>query len=326
MTDFRFVLDKSSKKYFCPACHKNSLVRYLDIETGNLMPEQYGRCDHEQSCRYQLTPYKDDKYKAESFIQKEIKPLKTYYIPIEVLKGTLKGYGQNTFITNLLKNIKYPFPVKMIEKVIGLYNLGTVTTGYMKGAITFPYIDRFGKVRAIQVKQFDQYNHTTGTDFIHSIIEKESATVPQWITDYNKNDLKVSCLFGEHLLKQYPNNPIALVEAPKTAIYGTLYFGLPKTDKDLIWLAVYNLSSLNAEKVKSLKDKRVILFPDLSADGHAFKLWSDKATEFNKRFLNANFIVSDLLEKNASKEARVKGYDLGDYLIEQDYREFLTTK
>ena len=27
-------------------------------------------------------------------------------------------------------------------------------------------------VRAIQVKQFDKHNHTIGTDFLHSIIEK----------------------------------------------------------------------------------------------------------------------------------------------------------
>lgn len=322
MTDFRYILDKSSKKYICPACQKKTLVRYRDNETNELMPEQFGRCDREDKCRYQNDPYKDDNYQAESFIQKPIEAPRTYYIPIEVLKATLTNYEQNIFIQNLLKNIKYPFPVEAIEKVIGLYNLGTVTSGYMCGAITFPFIDKYGKIRAIQAKKFDKNNHTTHTNFLHALIEKESDVVPQWITDYNKNELKVSCLFGEHLLKQYPNNPVALLEAPKSAIYGSLYFGLPKTESSLIWLAVYNLSSLNIEKVKSLRDRKVVLFPDLSADGHAFKLWSAKADEFNKRFLNASFIVSDLLERKASHEARVKGYDLGDYLIEKDYREF----
>jgi hypothetical protein len=139
---------------------------------------------------------------------------------------------------------------------------------------------------------------------------------------YQNQETKVSCLFGEHLLPRYPNNPVALVEAPKTAIYGALYFGLPESQKDWLWLAVYNLSSLNLERCKVLKGRSVFLFPDLSKDGRAFQSWSDKAKQFENVLPNTRFTVSDLLEREATEEQRLAGLDLADYLIQQDWRKF----
>ena len=222
--------------------------------------------------------------------------------------------------------VKFPFEVQDIEKVISLYNLGTVQNGYRTGANTFPFIDIDNNVRAIQVKQFDEANHTTGTDFLHSIIEKHHTRInkpfPEWLKAYKENEIKVSCLFGEHLLNKYPYNPIALVEAPKTAIYGTLYFGTPEQPENLLWLAVYNLSSLNLNKCQALKGRNVYLFPDLSKGGKAFELWSNKAKEIQSQLQGAFFTVSDLLEQLAPEQDKYKGNDLADYLIKQDWRQF----
>ena len=251
---------------------------------------------------------------------------KSFFYPLEILYCTRTGYEQNTFIQNLLQRASFPFEVQDIEKVISLYHLGTVQNGYRSGAITFPFIDVQENVRAIQVKQFDEQNHTTGTDFLHSIIEKHhthnNKPLPEWLKAYNKNDSKVSCLFGEHLLSKYPYNPIALVEAPKTAIYGTLYYGFPEHPTDLLWLAVYNLSSLNLSKCTALKGRNVYLFPDLSKDGKAFKLWSNRADVIQKQLKGTYFEVSDLLERFASEEDKEKGKDIADYLIGLDWREF----
>ena len=63
---------------------------------------------------------------------------------------------------------------------------------------------------------------------MHLVDKVYQDSLPNWLTPYKKNESKVSCLFGEHLLSKYPHNPIALVEAPKTAIYSTLYFGTPE--------------------------------------------------------------------------------------------------
>lgn len=243
-----------------------------------------------------------------------------YYLPESVLNGTLMGYENNTFIQNLLQW----YPANEIEKVISLYRLGTVADGYNRGAVTFPFIDIAGNIRTIQAKQFNEANHTkkNGTDFIHSMIErhhlKAGEPPPDWLRDYKKNDGFVTCLFGEHLLNRYPVNPVALVEAPKTAVIGTLCYGLPDSPGRLLWLAVYNKSSLTLEKCKVLQGRKVVLYPDLNA----FDEWNAKAKGINAGLPGTRFVVSDLLERNATEAEIISGLDLADYLIRFDYKQF----
>jgi len=255
---------------------------------------------------------------------KEQKKTERVFIPVEVFEQTLQPerYELNVFLQNLLSRVPYPLDPSEVERIVSLYYLGTVARGERIGAVTFPFIDSVGNVRAVQVKQFDEMNHTVSTDFLHSIISRNASTKPDWLDAYQSQETKVSCLFGEHLLPRYPNNPVALVEAPKTAIYGALYFGLPESQTDWLWLAVYNLSSLNLERCRVLKGRSVFLFPDLSKDGKAFQSWSDKAKQFERLLPNTRFVVSDLLERAATDAERLAGLDLADYLIQQDWRKF----
>ena len=87
-------------------------------------------------------------------------------------------------------------------------------------------------------------------------------------------------------------------------------------------MAVYNLSSLNLNKCKALKGRKVYLFPDLSKDGKAFDLWSYKATEIQKQLENTTFHVSDLLEQLAPEQDKEQGKDIADYLIKQNWKLF----
>lgn len=321
-------------KFQCPECQdKHSFVKYIDTETGHYLSDKVGRCDNEDKCGYHYKPkqyFNDNNIpftpNTDCIQSKPSKPRHITFIPTEILNKSLKGYEQNTFINNLLNNIPYPFQMSDVMRIINLYKLGTITKGYRAGAITFPFIDTSFNVRAVQVKQFDNNNHTIATDFLHSIIErsllKECKPLPTWLEAYNNNEKKVSCLFGAHLLTQYPKNPIALVEAPKTAIYGSLYFGFPNNPKNLLWLAVYNISSLSLDKMQALKGRKVILFPDLSKNGHAFNLWSSKSKELSEKLPNTQFTVDELLEKNATLDLKTKGADLADILINFDWKMF----
>jgi len=345
MNDYRYILDKSSKKFICPDCGKKRFVRYIDTQTGDYLPEQYGRCDKGDG-HYFLDPYTDGYakmiWKQEQGNRSELpnnwKPQRKKVIPqptpepvffdFETFKQTLQPerYEKNTFIRNLLYREQFPFEVDEVTKVIQLYRLGTVVNGYRAGAITFPFIDFNGNIRAIQVKQFDKQNHTTGTDFLHSIIAKEytrnNKPLPEWLDAYTKQEKFISCLFGEHLLNKYPKNPVALVEAPKTAIYGTLYFGFPETPENFIWLAVYNKSSFSFDKLKVLQGRFVCVFPDLSKDGNTFWEWQAKVKEYEKRLMGTRFIFSDLLERLAPEQDRKEGLDLADYLTNMNWRLF----
>jgi hypothetical protein len=404
----RYVLDKSSRKAVCPNCNKNTFVLYIDTETNEYLPDEYGRCDREQKCGYHnlapletkcfLVPFENIKdltekavlisqnevtetipksaifeqlesglYVSEYFLldykNKRTERLKisysqtdykyfskdeggavkvfkgkgttatnqenkTVYFDFETFSRTLKAYEKNVFLQNLIKNVPFPFVPDEVAKVVNLYALGTIANGYRAGAICLPFIDVNGNVRAVQVKAFDKANHTTETGFLHSMIEahykKQSKPLPDWLQAYLQQEKRVSCLFGEHLLKVYPNNPIALVEAPKTAIYGALYFGLPQTPESLIWLAVYNKSSFSFDKLKVLQGRKVLVFPDLSNEGETFKEWQNKAKDFEKRLIGTRFIFSDLLEQLATPEQKAKGADLADVLIQMDWRKFRT--
>lgn len=54
--NFRYTLDKSSKKFTCPDCHKKTFVKYFDIETNNYLPDNFGRCDRVENCAYHKAP------------------------------------------------------------------------------------------------------------------------------------------------------------------------------------------------------------------------------------------------------------------------------
>lgn len=353
MNKHRYTLEKGSKKHICPECGKKRFVRFIDTTTGEYLPEQYGRCDRESKCSYHLNPYLDGYAKAiweqeqgnRSELPNNWKPKRKKATPqptpepvffdFETFKQTLQPerYEKNTFIQNLFYRVQFPFEVDEVTKVIKLYRLGTVIKGGWTGAVTLPYIDKKGFVRTIQVKKFDEQNHTTVQNKLDKVIlsglKKENRAVPEWLTkhiEYGDEYGYFTCLFGEHLLSKYPYNPIALVEAPKTAIYGTLYFGLPETPKQLIWLAVFNKSSFTSEKafdkIKVLQGRFVYVFPDLSKDGSTFKEWETKAKEYESRLPGTRFIFSDLLEQLAPERDKSEGNDLADYLIKQDWRLF----
>lgn len=62
MTVYKYTLDKGSKKFLCPNCTKKTFVKYIETETGNYLPDDFGKCDREQNCKYHKAPPKATKY------------------------------------------------------------------------------------------------------------------------------------------------------------------------------------------------------------------------------------------------------------------------
>jgi hypothetical protein len=345
---YRFTLLKGSKKNVCPSCKKKTFVNYFDNNLKEVLPFEYGRCDREDKCSYHLSPYKDgylssilknsngdlinNSIKNNNFLpNRQIEKL-PHYFDFEIYKKALnpERFVENTFFKNIIKlqNQSSLF-IEELLKVFDKYKIGTVIRGYWKGAVTFPYIDFYGNIRTVQVKTFHKNNKTDLTNKLDKVIiselKKEQKEIPEWLkkhVEYGDEYGYFTCLFGEHLLGLFPENPIALVEAPKTAIYCSLYFGLPKKKDDLIFLAVYNKSSFSLNKIKVLEGRKVFVFPDLSKKGDTFNEWQEKAKKFEEQLKNTHFIFSDLLEKYASVEERNEGLDIADFLIKQDWRLF----
>ncbi len=132
------------------------------------------------------------------------------------------------------------------------------------------------------------FNHVT---WVHSLLR---------LNDFNLQQ----CLFGEHLLSERPNDPVALVESEKSAIIASWY--LPQ----YVWLATGGKHGcFNETALRCLCGRQVTLFPDLGATVH----WRGKM-ELMKR-LGIDVSLFDFMELNASVDEQTEGLDIADYLL-----------
>jgi hypothetical protein len=128
---------------------------------------------------------------------------------------------------------------------------------------------------------------------------KKSGTLPE---DYNLQQ----CFFGEHLLGLHPEAIVCIVESEKSALISAAIF------PEQVWLATGGIGNLTIEKCQVLKNRNIILYPDLNG----YNKWLDKAIEIEKQ-CSCNISVSTLLEDIATPEAKAQGLDVADYVIYQ---------
>ena len=187
------------------------------------------------------------------------------------------------------------------------YRLGSYTLWGTEDYTAFPSIDYQGRVCNIKVQHYD--TDPLSPRFAHDNIGQSYMLASIWLADGKlkfddcpkRDDIRFrnDCLFGEHLLKQYPAATVALVESPKNALFGAL--DMP----EMVWVAAGNKHNLKREVLRSLIGRDVVVFPDRDA----IPLWTD--TLRGMRDL-ANFTVSDFCERYAPKE-QLK-FDIADYL------------
>lgn len=306
MKNHRFILEPykgRNSRHICPNCgdKAKTFTFYIDIESNEPIAANVGRCSREIKCSYHYTPreyfleHQDrfPKEKREWSLKQKMEPLSEplqlpSFIPVQHFKDSLRCYSENNFVQFLLSQFGATTTTKLIED----YFIGT--SKYWNGATVFWQIDIEGNVHTGKIMQYSQttgkrikkpYNHI---QWVHKVLQ---------CTDFNLNQ----CLFGEHLLSNN-TKPVAIVESEKTAIIASAFMPY------FIWLATGSLNNLSADKCTVLKGHKVILFPDLNA----FDKWSAKAKELA---YITSFIVSDLLERNASDTEKRKGLDIADYLL-----------
>lgn len=313
-TKYRYTLKHTGREDICPNCGQRRYVHYIDTLTGKPLPYQYGRCNREISCGYHLNPYVDGYGRGDKtsrpprrmnlnpFLSQNRAKRDNYpTIPFDVLKSTQIEPLNSTFAQSLIAR----YGITAVEAVFRLYFIGCY-----REYTTFPFIDE-NAIQAIQCKRFNTDLHTDrgryGTTFIHAIIKDA------WTEEYRKRDKFVTCLFGQHLLNLYPNLPVVLVEAPKSAIVGMLTYGLPEEGKP-VWLATYNSTTYTEEKVSCLAGRKVTIFADTSDGDKTFSEWESKTRRFETLY-GGNWECSTILQDFASDEEKKKGYDIADYLL-----------
>lgn len=293
-----------TSRFACPNCNDpHSFARYLDGDTGLCIHKDVGRCNHESSCGYHYTPkqyFIDNPTKDERSVPSrhkskpiEAKPIEIGTIPFSYIERSVSY--KSTFIYFLCKLFdRARLESPTIERLMNDYALGATKDG----GIIYWQIDIKGRVRTGKVMQYNRetgkrVKDTGGVNWIHALMKKQK----QLSDSYNL----VQCLFGEHLLKVYPDKKVALVESEKSAIIASGVF------PDYIWLATGGKSQLSIDKLNVLKGRTVIMFPDV--DGYQY--WQDKAKEMSF----CKVVVSDILEQNATEKERAAKIDIADWLI-----------
>lgn len=315
MSNFSTYLPKKGLKLECPACNgKKCFRQYYSTDTDAPIHYSVGICDHANSCGYHYPPkqfFIDNPDKKQNWTKwtasQHAKPRPAEpprpmgLIPAEYVT-------KSESIENHL--IEYLFSVfgKNNQNVMDVCRLYRIGSTRQREAI-FWQIDVSGNVRTGKIMQ---YNPTTGKrikkepdlpDWVHSKM-KYRKQLPE---DYNLQQ----CYFGTHLLKQFQDKQIRLVEGEKTAIICTIL------QPDYLWLASGGLQQINTEKSKIFAGRDVVLFPDLGMkDSRVFPFanWTAKANEISKA-VQCKISVSDFLERIATTDDRSNGLDIADFYL-----------
>lgn len=298
-----------SSRHTCPACGKPRCFTLYVNEEGKPLDPTVGKCDHTGSCNYHKTPSEffkehpeckpspDWRYQKVDWLEaKKTKahtlPVATCFIPPDIVLRSVKP-GRNSDFVDFLLTILDPV---IVEDLVNDYQLGVTS----KKDVIFFQLDINGSCRTGKIMKYDpETGHRIKDDscpgrinWVHSLMKYPNGLPQNWQL--------TQCLFGEHLLKQYPKKVVALVESEKTAV---ICAGLMPR---FLWLATGGKSMIN-ERLLVLKGRRVVAFPDI--DG--YDEWQKKLADYPELAVT----ISPILHQNATPEDREAHIDIADWLI-----------
>ena len=316
-------------RYVCPQCHRKGVfTRYIDTHNNNIyISDNVGKCNRLDKCGYHYTPkqyYTDNPWKRDDATTNSgsLRPCGYHYTPKQYYtdnpwKSDVVRSFANIGKTN--ERTKPPRPIDTIPEwifersrsngilpdhvqwlvdmfgveeanmVFNLYEIGSTKDGHA----IFWQRDGEDRLRAGKIMAYDT---TTGhrlkgegaIRWVHSELKRVGKLPEEWTLS--------QCLYGEHLLGPNPTMPVALVEAYKTAHVGAIVM------PDYLWLACDSMSGLTAERLRPLKGRDVVLFPD---EGKGYEVWRQKIEDISHA-VGFDYCIS------AFMEGREHGADIAD--------------
>lgn len=237
MKTYKWQLRKGSRKEICPNCGNKRFVPYVLASDGvTLAGSEFGRCDREQHCGYQRYP-DGERYTVAAPQNIQPRPRLEYVGDLHVSTDS-----------------------NLFEWACGLLGLNDAVlawndynVGCIGGRVIWWQIDREGVVRAGKVMSYRPDGHRDKSDQWGVTWAHKH---PQLKQHFEGEELQ-QCLFGEHLLKSYPDKPVALVESEKTAIVMSRFM------PEYLWLATGGSQGIKSnERLAPLVSRKVLLIPD----------------------------------------------------------------
>lgn len=303
-SDIRYILERykagGSNRFICPKCgRKKCFTRYVDADTGEYLDESCGKCDHTASCGYHYPPrefFRDhpERIRREEFhpeylngkplvglggrrwnsngslqanerqradgMMRVNRPPQTEFFPLSWAED---GTDRNSTFRSWFERL--PFDQELIHQVLLEYFVGGTSYDIIiKGAnygkaVIFWMIDEQLRVHDAKLMAYTCDGHRVSGwgNSMRSICEKTHKG-PQ-LTETDK------VLFGLHLLPYYPQKTVCIVESEKTALVCACQY------PQHLWMATGGCGNLQADKLRALKDRYVVVYPDSGE----YEKWKD---------------------------------------------------
>jgi len=281
--EYKFHLDKTSRKHTCPKCGHKTFVAYVYTDSGQAIDaSKFGRCDRENKCTTHIKPQK-----LQFDLKSNIPQVQQIY-PDQKLIDSIINQPQPAASNfhQFCKAKKIP-ENHLIRWGIYTHNLNTV----------FIYQNRQQKTVNLKWIRYQKHGHRDKAFKSHSLRQPKA-------TNSNKTVKYFLCLFGEHLLDPNKKKTVFIVESEKSAIIASYFY--PQFD----WVACGSASGLSdgtnqtADKITPLFGRKIYWIAD-----------ADKAGRNNSSINNLNryeldFNLLDLFPEHTN------GYDISDALID----------
>lgn len=247
VTTYKWSLKKGGQKLVCPQCGQKRFVPFvLTSDNKTMAGEDFGRCDREQSCGYFRYPDRE----ARATVEVEPRPeLPTALFSIRDIPGECRQWRFNSLYNAysvLIDNYA-------LDWMFGEY---LITTGEHYECV-FPQYD--GQwIRTAKAIMYGKDGHRLKGNNGESLPVYWLHKSPRYSEYMQAHQLK-QCFFGQHLLAQYPEHEVWVVEAEKTAVL------MAATDDrtDRVWLACGGSQMLKgAIDFECLSGRDVTLVPD----------------------------------------------------------------
>lgn len=260
----------------CPACGRDGYKVYVYRDGAKLSADDTcGRCDHENSCGYHVSPSAWMKSNGVPDYQPrtvEARQAKRIEIPPHVVSRTIGAWQYNGFV-RFVRSLPWSADeMPLVEYKLEVYGVGTTR----KGGTIWWQIDEQGVTRSGKIITYGADGHrlknsegkAVGLGWVHSLMQRQGYFQPE--QDWQL----VQCLFGLHLLRNAPKKAEChIVESEKTAVLMSL---LDRgAFRSRIWLACGGLNMLTEQMVAPLRGRKVVAYPD--ADG--LERWSARCKE-----------------------------------------------
>lgn len=234
-----------------------------------------------------------------------------YTIPMEeagIFQRKLQALIAEDKAKGLITFLQDRFSKESLAEMYGRYRLGLCD----KRVIIYPYIDVENRLRCLKRMKYGEDgkrckngNKSVGVGYICTSLKEKGVVPATW--------KQKQCLFGEHLLSEYPNASVVIVESEKTAIICSMFF------PEYIWIATGGCGQIKPIVwIRHILSKRkVLLFPDTGeyeywkkqAKKHSLKCKVSDYMEFGNKEWN-----TDLVDLFLGESSEMYFSEIGSYL------------